>query len=208
MSHLRKLTQHEGCETVLKYGDQIFTSDFQISDLCSGDPKYIPAQQSFQVRLLAALYRCKYNPSFRPTETLYHLSNDPDDKGKDFMLLKNIRTRLWLKTLLDHNQVPSYDAVCLRSQRFTYVLNFVCNATVLFPYLDPKKYAWFGDPLKPVWDSPEHLQQVKKILDVNLGKCKCKKMKCSTKQCPCRREGDKCSPLCTCYGCLNDGTVR
>ena len=56
--------------------------------------------------------------------------------------------------------------------------------------------------IAPQWDSAENMLEMNLIRKSHLRKCGCTKG-CRNRLCSCVKNGDACSNLCTCIGCVN-----
>ena len=71
---------------------------------------------------------------------------------------------------------------------------------VAFPTITSFGYDEHGNY---IWDTEEHIKAVNKKVDELSRGCGCKRNKCVTKQCKCRKENKNCGPGCNCLDCNN-----
>ena len=57
------------------------------------------------------------------------MSNEEGVSGPS-SLIENVRRKTWHRTVLDQNTLPTYEALCFRSQRTTLVLHVAASALI------------------------------------------------------------------------------
>jgi hypothetical protein len=92
---------------------------------------------------------------------------------------------------------PTKGALCpalLRAHHQAYIWN--CDKTANPVQLDPASYGW--EMKNGVWKAVMTTLEPAPTAIIHLVKCACKRNRCSTNQCKCRKNGLSCTDLCGC----------
>ena len=109
----------------------------------------------------------------------------------------------------EEERVPSYTALWHHWKRVCWVSEMWNNSPqqdVMKEISLPEDSSWFltaDNKYAIEWESPEIEEQVQSSINFLVKGCSCKKSKCKTLQCSCRKGGRNCGPGCECHGCTN-----
>ena len=125
-------------------------------------------------------------------------------------VFNSIREKMWHKTIVSNNQLPTISAIILHCQRISAVLALNSGATLsdlnIPEYL---KLAWKLIDidgtllLSRLWDMDESRKKLGLLQKTFLEKYECAKSSCKTKRCHCKSSGSFCSNICSCSDCEN-----
>ena len=206
LSFLRGFTRNFCFGAFVKLNDLMCDSSEKAEQIMKGDST---AVFQFVINFFACIYSYKFASSFNVGELSAAISDLTPE-----MLLSDVRKRTWHQTIYKNNTLPSLTAIHFHSRRLIYVLSSFANATEAYHNLpDPKESGWIelerGDDnpiLIPEWDSEENRKVVDLTRKTLLKRCGCGKNQCSNNRCSCRKEGKRCTTLCTCVACTNVNT--
>jgi hypothetical protein len=174
------------------------------------------------LRLVGCEYFVKYcsafleeSPDGRP-ESLYLHLYDPklSTLQNHSQWLSVIRNAIMFRSPSEDYYIPSDDALQLHWCRCCWVNKVWQQAdkkNIAFP--DPNLYGWVieGGLLSIKWDSEFNYKKTDQYVHLWTEGCTCKKDKCQTKRCGCKRQDKSCGPGCLCkalcYNAPPDPTV-
>ena len=126
-------------------------------------------------------------------------------------IIEVIRESVWSRIEFEDELPPSFDALWCHWQRTCWVSNMWNQAASNhMRLLDLTQYGWkiVDGKLECDWDSIENREAVKHQLGLLFRGCSCSSVTaCSTRQCSCVKEGNKCGPGCRCKNCSNAPSV-
>ena len=213
LCHLKGFSKLDCCKAALQYLDFIFSCDVEIENLFSISPEYESERNLFAVKFYCSLYRYKYSACFKQTETLPALMSNGEVSGPS-SLIESVRRKTWHRTVLDQNTLPTYEALCFRSQRTTLVLHVAASALIgVQEVVNVTDWAWSiseNDIPRPILDTEANMKNVDVLRQSIMQKCACKKTSCdqTRKYCKCVNNKRVCSVLCKCVGCNNTKAVQ
>ena len=167
------------------------------------------------IRLIGTLYFKKHLSAFvselgfQTPNQLYNSITTPaiDERHEEW--LKHIRDIISDRIMSEEERVPSYTALWRHWKRVCWVSEMWNNSPqqdVMKEISLPEDSGWFltaDNKYAIEWESPEIEEQVKSSINFLVKGCSCKKSKCKTLQCSCRKGGRNCGPGCECHGCTN-----
>ena len=203
VSFLRGFTKDFCIKIFDRFNDQICAESAEKTELMlSGDHH---ETNEFFCRLLICIYCQKFSNCFSPGD-LEKLSEESRDRAFD-----TIRESTWHKTIVLNNQLPTITAISLHCQRIGAVLRLNSSATCIelnksaYENCGWRPYIIEGKKLLvPMWDTVDNNKRITDSRKIIMKKCGCKKSRCLTKSCSCKRsDGGFCTKLCACNDCAN-----
>ena len=167
------------------------------------------------IRLIGTLYFKKHLSAFvselgfETPNQLYNSIITPTVNEKHEEWLKRIRDIISDRITSEEERVPSYTALWRHWNRVCWVSEMWNNSPhqeVMKGLRLPEHSGWFLTPVNRYaieWESPEVEEQVRSGINFLVKGCSCKKSKCTTLLCSCRKGSRNCGPGCECHGCAN-----
>ncbi len=168
------------------------------------------------LRLVGCLYFKKHWSSFATQHScetprqLFESVLAETVKKRHEMWINMIREIVSERILSEEERIPSTSALERHWNRTCWVSQFWQNAVsqdvkVGLPL--PEESGWMcqEDGCYAIgWDSIELQERVKGTVEFLTKGCSCKKSKCITSQCSCRKQQKNCGPACKCMDCGNN----
>ena len=125
------------------------------------------------------------------------------------MALDIVRKASW-KGVYEDELLPSNSALRFHWMRSCWVSTVWSRTnTAIFMYPDVSLYGYnvsdhSGEiQVDITWDTEENIEQIKNNIMYLTRGCSCKKNKCTTRQCKCKKANNSCGPGCRCKNCEN-----
>ena len=167
------------------------------------------------LRLIGTLYFKKYLPAFVTQfgcETPQHLLESVAESGtrrKHETWISEIREVVSERILCEEERMPSTSALERHWKRTCWVSQFwekSIHSDSKRGLPNPEESGWLRNhagAFEIDWDSQELQDRVKGTVEFLMKGCSCKKTKCESNRCMCRRQQRSCGPACKCVDCKN-----
>ena len=157
------------------------------------------------LRLIGSVYFSKVRSSFREKSPKEIFSKIPALSALETHVIfcNEIRNATWKTFKFEDKYLPSTFALKYHFLRCLWTKLLWQQAlyqSVTFPTITSFGFEKNGEY---TWDTQEHINEVKNKIDELSRGCGCKKTRCETKQCKCRKDGKNCGPGCNCVECKN-----